>query len=207
MKNISLILNGILVVAVGILYFLHFSSKKSGSVSSVSAPSDLKIAYIKSDSLLKYYDYVKEMKTILDAKVKKLDQDLQNRGQSLQNEITSYQRNISNLTIGQAKALEEDLGKKQQNFRLYQQSLEQEMVNDQNKFQEAMYGRITTFLKKYAEGSGLQLVFKFDQSSDVLFGGAGIDVSQDVIKGLNEDYKIEKLNPAAKADSTATKKK
>jgi outer membrane protein len=207
MKNISLILNGILVVAVGILYFLHFSSKKSGSVSTISAPSDLKIAYIKSDSILKYYDYVKEMRTILEAKSKKLDQDLQNRGQSLQNEITSYQRNISNLTIGQAKALEEDLGKKQQNFRLYQQSLEQEMLNDQNKFQEAMYGRITTFLKKYADGSGLQVVFKFDQTSDVLFGGSGIDISQDVIKGLNDDYKTEKLNPAAKADSTAAKKK
>jgi outer membrane protein len=207
MKNISLILNGILIAAVGILYFLHFSPRKSGSVSTVSAPSDLKMAYLKSDSVLKYYDYLKEMKTILEAKQKKLEQDLQNRGQSLQNEITSYQRNVSNLTIGQAKALEEDLGKKQQNFRLYQQSLEQEMLNDQNKLTEALYGRITTFLKKYADGSGLQVVFKYDQSSDVLFGGPGIDISQDVIKGLNEDYKTEKLNPAAKADSTAAKKK
>ncbi len=207
MKNISLILNGILIVAVGILYFLHFSGKKSGSVSSVSAPSDLKIAYIKSDSVLKHYDYFKEMRTILEAKGKKLDQDLQNRGQSLQNEIASYQRNISNLTIGQAKALEEDLGKKQQNFRLYQQSLEQEMSNDQNKLTEALYGRITAFLKKYSEGSGLQVVFKFDQTSDVLFGGPGIDISEDVIKGLNDDYKTEKLNPIAKTDSTAAKKK
>jgi len=207
MKNISLVLNGILIVAVGILYFLHFSGKKSGSESTVSAPSDLKIAYIKSDSVLKHYDYFKEMKTVLEAKGKKLDQDLQNRGQSLQNEITSYQRNIGNLTIGQAKALEEDLGKKQQNFRLYQQSLEQELANDQNKMTEALYGRITTYLKKYSEGSGLQVIFKFDQSSDVLFGGPAIDISQDVIKGLNEDYKIEKLNPTSKTDSTATKKK
>ena len=207
MKNISLILNGILVVAVGVLYFLHFSGKKSGGESTVSAPTDLKIAYIKSDSVLKHYDYFKEMRTVLEAKGKKLDQDLQNRGQSLQNEISSYQRNIGNLTIGQAKALEEDLGKKQQNFRMYQQSLEQELANDQNKLTEALYGRITTFLKKYSEGSGLQVVLKFDQTSDVLFGGPGIDISQDVIKGLNEDYKIEKLNPASKTDSTATKKK
>lgn len=56
-------------MAVGILYFLHFSGKKSGSVSSVTAPSDLKIAYIKSDSVLKRYDYFKEMKTILEAKI------------------------------------------------------------------------------------------------------------------------------------------
>jgi hypothetical protein len=41
----------------------------------------------------------------------------------------------------------------------------------------------------------------------VLFGGPGIDISQDVIKGLNDDYKTEKLNPTAKTDSTASKKK
>jgi len=70
MKNISLILNGILIIAVGVLYFLHFSGKKSGSESTVSAPSDLKIAYIKSDSVLKHYDYFKEMRTVLEAKGK-----------------------------------------------------------------------------------------------------------------------------------------
>jgi outer membrane protein len=205
MKNISLILNGVLLVAVGVLYFLFFSNKKSNQ-SSVTAPSDLKIAYIKSDTVLKYYDYFKEMKTIYEAKNKRLDQDLQNRAQSLQNDINSYQRNVGNLTIGQAKAIEEDLGKKQQNFRLFQQSVEQEVVNDQTKLQGELYGKITAFLKKYAEGSGLQVVLKFDQTSDVLFGGPGIDVSQDVINGLNEEYKTSKPG-AVKADTTKAVKK
>jgi outer membrane protein len=206
MKNLSLILNGVLLVAVGILYFLHFSGKQSAGASTVTAPSDLKIAYINSDTLAKYYDYFTEMKTTLEAKGKRLQQDLQTRGESLQNEINSYQKNIGSLTIGQAKAIEEDLGKKQQNFRLYQQSLEQELLNDQNKLSDSLYGRITKFLKKYSEGSGLQVVLKLDQSSDVWYGAAGIDISKDVIKGMNEEYKTEKLNPT-KSDSTATKKK
>jgi outer membrane protein len=204
MKNLSLILNGVLLVAVGVLYFLFFSNKKNND-SSVTAPSNLKIAYIKSDTVLKYYDYFKEMRVIYEAKNKRLDSDLQNRAQSLQNDISSYQRNVGNLTIGQAKAIEEDLGKKQQNFRLFQQSVEQEVVNDQTKLMNDLYGKITDFLKKYAEGSGLEVVLKFDASSDVLFGTPGIDVSQDVIKGLNEDYKNTKPG-AVKADTTKAKK-
>lgn len=208
MKNLSLILNAILFVAVAVLYFLFLSGKKDGSATSVKAPSGLKIAYINSDSVLKYYDYFKDNKTILEAKGKKLDSDLQNRAQSLQNDINAYQRNVSNLTIGQAKAVEEDLAKKQQNFRLYQQSIEQELMNDQSKMNVALYGKITEFLKKYAQDSNLEVVFKYDTSSDVLYGSAGIDISQDVIKGLNEQYKAEKENkPTAKADSTAAKKK
>ena len=156
--------------------------------------------------MLKYYDYFKEMKTIYEAKNKRLDQDLQNRAQSLQNDISAYQRNVGNLTIGQAKAVEEDLGKKQQNFRLFQQSVEQEVVNDQSKLQGELYGKITAFLKKYAEGSGLQVVLKYDQTSDVLFGGPGIDVSQDVITGLNEEYKSSKPG-AVKADTAKATKK
>ena len=82
------------------------------------ATGDLKVAYINSDSVLKYYDYYKEVRTRFETKGKKLDQDLQNRAQSLQNEIGAYQRNVNTMTIGQAKAVEEDLGKKQQNFRV-----------------------------------------------------------------------------------------
>jgi len=47
---------------------------------------------------------------------------------------------------------------------------------------------------------------KYDATSDVLFGTPGIDVSQDVIKGLNEEYKNEKATPA-KADSAKVIKK
>ncbi|MBI1767462.1 MAG: OmpH family outer membrane protein [Bacteroidetes bacterium] len=205
MKNLSLILNGVLLVAVGVLYFLFFSNKK-GNASAITAPSNLKIAYIKTDTILKYYDFFKEMKIIYEAKNKRLDQDMQNRAQSLQNDINAYQRNVGNLTIGQAKAVEEDLGKKQQNFRLYQQSVEQEVVNDQSKLQNELYGKITAFLKKYAEGSDLQVVMKYDQTSDVLFGGPGIDISKDVIKGLNEEFKNEKSSPV-KADTAKVSKK
>jgi outer membrane protein len=207
MKNISLVLNAVLFVAVAGLYYLHFSpkSKPSPDENTVSS-SDLKIAYINSDSVLKYYEFFNVNKEKLEAKGKKLDQDFRNRAQSLQNDINAYQRNVGTMTIGQAKAVEEDLGKKQQNLQLYQRSLEQEIMTDQAKMNEELYAKITAYLKQYGEEKGLQVVFKYDPSSDLLFGGKTIDITQDVIKGLNEAFKAESTKPATKADSTATKK-
>src|SRR5688500_11081347 len=118
MKNLSLILNVVLLVAVIILYVLHFSGPgkvESRSSGSDTSPVDLKVAYINSDSVLKYYDYLKVNRDQLETKTKKMDQDLRNRTVGLQNEITAYQRNVSGMTLGQARAAEEDLGKKQQN--------------------------------------------------------------------------------------------
>jgi outer membrane protein len=207
MKNLSLILNIVLLVAVIILYVLHFSKQKvepSASPSDTSS-ADLKIAYINSDSLLKHYEYSKVNRQQLETKTKKMDQDLRNRTEGLRNEINAYQRNVSAMTLGQARASEEDLGKKQQNLQLYQQSLQQQLMQEQAKLNEELYERITVFLKKYGEERGIQVVLKFDPTSDVLYGGAGLDITPDVIARLNDEYKVEKKSGTAKADSTKAK--
>lgn len=209
MKNLSLILNVVLLVAVIILYVLYFSGP--GKVESKSSISDtsavnFRIAYINSDSVLKYYDYLKINRDQLESKSKKMDQDLRNRTVGLQNEITAYQRNVSGMTLGQARAAEEDLGKKQQNLQMYQQSLQQQLMQEEAKLNKELYDRITGFLKKYGQEKGLQVVLKFDPTSDVLYGGESLDITQDVIQGLNESYKSEKAGTNARADSTAAKK-
>jgi len=206
MKNISLILNAVLLVAVAGLYYMQFKPKNTPNSAEVAAnASDLKIAYINSDSVLKYYEFFKVNKEKLESKGKKLDQDFRNRAQSLQNDINAYQRNLGSMTIGQAKAVEEDLGKKQQNLQLYQRSLEQEMLTDQAKMNDELYAKITEYLKQYSEAKGIQVVLKFDPTSDVLYGGKTIDITQDVISGLNDAYKTETAKPVTKPDSTTTK--
>ena len=209
MKNVSLVLNAVLLVAVAVLYYLHFSSP-TGATNGAgvnAGSSDLKVAYINSDSVLKYYNYFKVNRDRLESRGKKLDQDLRNRAEALQKDIEAYQRNLSNLTIGQAKAIEEDLGKRQQNLRMYQESLSQELMVEESKMNQELYSKVTSFLKKYGQERGLQVVLKYDPSSDLLFGGDSLDITKAVVAGLNEAYKQEQENPApAKADTTAAKK-
>jgi outer membrane protein len=207
MKNLSLALNVILLVAVSVLYYFQFSAQKPENHVGTSIGKDLRIAYIKSDTVLKYYEYFKLNRDKFEAKGKRMDQDLKSRAQSLQNEFETYQRNANSLTMGQARAVEEDLAKKRQNLQLYQESLNQEMLVDQNKMTKDLYDRVTAYLKTYGDARGLQVVLKNDASSDLLYGSDSLDISSDVIKGLNELYKAELTAPAARKDSTATKKK
>lgn len=206
MKNLSLILNIVLLVAVSVLFYLHFSGPKS-SPESFGADStsvrNLKIAYIHSDTVLKHYEYLSVVKGDLEKKTKKMQDDFQSRLAGLEREFEAYKRNVNNMTLGQVKAVEEDLGKKEQNLRMYQQTLSQQVMEEEAKLNKQLYDRITVFLKKYGQENGLQVVFKYDQQSDILYGGQGLDISQDVIKGLNDSYKLEK--DGVKAD-TVTKK-
>lgn len=206
MKNLSLILNIVLLVAVAVLFYLHFKPAGESSTSGTSVTAgDLKVAYINSDTVLKYYEYLKTQKSQLEAKTQKMESEFRNRAMGLQNEIAAYQRNVSSMTLGQVKATEEDLTKKQQNLQLYQQSLSQQLMDEEAKLNKELYDRVTAFLKKYGTEKSLQLVLKRDQASDVLWATDMLDVSQDVIKGLNDEYATEKSG-GVKADSTATRK-
>ncbi len=206
MKNLSLILNGVLLVAVGILYFLHFSGKNehTSTGGSMLAPGNLALAYINSDSVLEHYEYLREQRSLLEAKGTKMDSEYRNRAQGLQNEISAYQRNVNNMTYNQQRGAEEELTRKQQNLELYQQSLSQELMIEQNKLNKELYDRITSFLKDYGKQRGLQLVLKFDPTSDVLYAGDSLEITQAVIDGLNTLYKDEK--GGVKADSIKAEK-
>jgi len=207
MKNISPILNVVLLVAVAVLYYLHFASSPSdqtgGSLIS-SASGEPLIAFINADSVLKNYAYLDVRRKELEEKTKKLDQEYRNRAQGLQNDITSYQRNVGNLTLSQARAVEEDLQKKQQNLRVYEQSLTQELMGEEAKLNKELYDRVTAYLKKYGRANGLHMVLKYDPTSDLLFAGDSLDITSEVLAGLNSEYQNEKApTPGTPADSAS----
>jgi outer membrane protein len=208
MKNASLILNGVLLVAVIVLFVLHFSSQKSNGgamTGGSSGPSNLKIAYVNQDTVLKYYEYVKINADKLDAKVKSSYQQLENRQQSLQREVQQYRANVNTLTIGQAQAVEQDLQQKGQNLQMFEQQLSQEMADEQQRISNELYKKITDFLKTYSKEKGIEVILKLDRGSDVLYGGDSLDISKDVVKGLNDAWKIESTK-TPKADTTKAKK-
>src|SRR5690606_32549839 len=143
--------------------------------------------------------YLKEIRVQLEARTKKMDQDLRNRMTALQNDINAYQRNVNSMTLGQVRQAEEDIARKRDNLQLYEQSLGQQLMEEQAKLNQALYERVTAYLKEYGEQNDLQVVLKYDQTSDVLYAGQPIDITADVIRGLNDRYKNEKTGTDGKS--------
>lgn len=191
------------------MYYLHFSTPKQVEASSTSGKKagdtkELSTAFINADSLLNNYDLFKELKAQLEEKGKKLEAELKNRGEGLQREINDFQKNVRNLTINQAKALEEDLVKKQQNYRVYQENLSRELLSDEAKMNQDLNDRVYQYLEKYGEEKGLKLVVKYNRGSDIVYADSTMDITQVIIDGLNDEYKKEN-ETATEADTLSTK--
>ncbi len=214
MKNLSLILNGVLAVAVIYLYILHFSGGSSaannqsdvgGFLSSGPIP---KIAYVNSDTLLANYEYFKDKQTELEGKATKLQAEYENRAKGLQNEINSFQRTAGQMTMNQARAVEEDLRKKQQNLLQYQQNLSSQMMEEENKVNEELYQNVSNYLEQYGKNKDLKIVLTYTKGSGVLYADDSLDITREILTALNEQYK----NPATvekdsvQADTTTAKK-
>jgi outer membrane protein len=202
MKNLSLVLNIVLLVAVVVLYVLFFSGRKGSAQmasSSDTSAVNLSIAFINSDSVLKHYEYFKTTSVGLEKKAKTMEQDFQNRYADLQNQAQAYERNVSNMTYGQVQSAKENLAQKENNLRIFQQSIEQNVMNEQAKLNKDLYDRVTSFLKTYSKEKGIQFVFKYDPSSDVMYGGEALDITKQVIEGLNAAYKQEQADAQGKA--------
>ncbi len=159
---------------------------------SVDANKD-KIVFVDSDSLLNQYEYFKVLKTKMEAKGKAADADLKAKGQAFQRDMQQYQSQANSMTAEQRAATEERLSRKQQELQAYQQNAGAAFQNEQAKEQEALYNKVADFLKTYAKEKGYKMVLKYQKGmGDILFADESLDVTREVIKGLNEAYTKEK---------------
>jgi outer membrane protein len=200
-KNLSLILNGVLFVAIIVLYVLHFSSNNDQTqepTAAVAAPLPVNIAYINSDTLLKNYEFSKIAAGELENKKDELQAEYENRARGLQSEIENFQRNAQNMTIAQARAVEEDLTKKQQNLLRYQETLTQTLVQEEAKISNELYDKVADYLRDYGISNNYQLVLTYQKGSGVLYANDSLNITRQIVEGLNQAYALEE-----KSDSTA----
>jgi outer membrane protein len=217
-KYFSIILNLFLLAAVIILFVLHFSSNKTTpdnaavQAADSTMPEKVAIVYINEDSLLENYAYFKELAANLDEKRKSLESDYTSKAQGLQTEINNFQRNAGNMTMSQARAVEEDLMRKQQNLLRYQETLTQDMMKEEAEVNRKLYERVSDYLKDYALKNGYTVVLNYKPGSVLLYGHEAMDVTKEVVKGLNDAFDetknagtSKKPDAKAKNDTTSTK--
>ena len=196
-KNLSLVLNIILLIAVVVLYILHFSGHQATKVSQINQDGTmpdiegLTIAYVNSDSLLKNYDFFKDLEKKFDDKRDKLNTEYQNRAKGLQTEIGNYQQNAGNMTMNQQRAVEDNLRQKQQNLMQYQQQLSQQLAQEQDNMNSQIYDKVSDYLKNYGHDKKLNLVLTYTKGSGVLYANDSLNITDEVIAGLNQQYQAE----------------
>ncbi|MEZ4955194.1 MAG: OmpH family outer membrane protein [Saprospiraceae bacterium] len=195
MKNLSLILNIVLLLAVAYLYADRFSSKNETPTTAepskeASTDKPLKVVYINIDSLHSKSNSYQATKKELETSFDRVRATLLSKEKAFQKEVGEYQQKASSglLTPNQAKVIEEGLAKKQQEIMKLQETASAELDNKTNAFDS----KFTSDIKKYSDSlrvaNGYDFVLLYGGViSPMLSADTSYDITDTVVELLNKD--------------------
>ena len=201
MKNISLIINAVLGVAVIVLFVLVLGGKNNGGTTGVHFGGDstqlvkLPIAYVNIDSLLLNYQFAKESNETLLKKQEDSRLDLNVQARQLQGEMAEFQRKLENnafLSRERAEQEQNRLMRKEQDLQQLNTKLSQELMEVQQKVSEELRDTINAFLKEFNKDKKYEMIISNTASDNILLANEGYDITQEVIEILNERYNKKK---------------
>jgi outer membrane protein len=150
--------------------------------------TDLKIAYILTDSVISKFDFFKTKSEEITEKGKKFESELGNRARGFEQEVANFEQTAGSMTINQQRAKQEELVKKERNLMTYRDNLMQELSADEAKLYSDVYDRVQEYLTEYAEQNDLELILSYTRGGAVWYSKKALDITDDVIAGLNKKY-------------------
>lgn len=201
MKNLSLIFNAILAIAVIVLFVLVLGNKTSTTTKQTAVGKEvitkgkLPIAYINIDSLLLHYQFAKEANESLIKKQEDSRLTINTKARQLQTEMSEFQHKLENnafLSRERAEQEQARLQKKQQDLQVLDGDLSKQLVQIQQKMSEQLRDTINSFMKQYNKDQKYQLIISNTSSDNILYADKSYDITAEVTQLLNERYAAKK---------------
>jgi outer membrane protein len=205
-KNLSVSLNIILILAVAYLYFLHF---KGGNKPAAQATNDsvavhvpvqakdikaAKIVYVNADTLFSKYEYVKDLKREAEGKQMRLEGSYKDKAQKLQSDYAELQQKASSgaLSSDQAKLAEQDIMRRKGELDNMERQLG-DLASETQQKNAVLQDKVNKFLKEYNKNSNYNYILAYTSAGgNVLLASDSLNITNEVVNGLNEQYKSEK---------------
>ena len=195
MKNTSLILSVISLVAVVVFGVLSLTGNNSGEAqvaeteaTEVASKGD--IVYIDLDRILMDYDMANDLRSVVETKVQNIQAEITRRGKKLENELKAFQEKLDKglLTRSVAEAQGQKLQQQELEFNNYAAQKQQEIQEEQLVMMNQLGDAIQTFLIKFNEEKQYAMILTNSGGAPVITADPALDVTESVLAGLNEEY-------------------
>ncbi len=149
------------------------------------------IVYIQMDSLVNQFDMFNDLKSEFETKVEAIQDDIRKKGNALEKSVTDFQNKMNKglLTRSQAETQQQALMEREQDLRNLTQQKQLEMQEEEAVMLRRVMDAIQTYLVSYNETHNYALILTTSAaSSTVIVGNPSLDITNDVLVGLNAEY-------------------
>ena len=195
MKKTSIILYAILFLAVIGSYILHFTGKKETVKGEFVAGAPVEgIAYVNIDSLIFNFDMFKDLMNNLLEKQKKAETELNTKSTRYERDVRDYQDKVNKVLITRATAeqMEQALIQQQQELIDLRDKLQADLMEEDQVMNRQVLDYIMKFLEERKSEYNYSYVLGKSFGSTVLYSESSLDITTQVLEGLNKKYMAEK---------------
>jgi len=197
MKNGLIILNVILLMAVGFLFYVHFDSAKNGAklqnkteqkdpIDSLSQGS-CRIAYFEMDSVAANFEKAKEMQGELEKKEEKMNSEMNRLQNQYQQKYINFQQHGATMTSSQLDAARNELGQLDQTIKDTKASMDQDYKTYYVQTQQEILSMIRKFCSEYNKDKKYAIIIS-NEPGLVFYKDSTMDITKDLLYGLNKMY-------------------
>lgn len=193
MKNTSLILIVILFIAVAGIYILHFTGNKAnGSGKAKDADSanasEMKIAYIKVDSLVVNYAFAQEMQDNFAKQQEAYTKEYGEKRNRFESQAAAFQEKVQRggfLTQESAMQERNRLVGEEQQINKLDQELSTRLSQIQNDNNKQLLDSLINYLKIYNKDKKYSYILN---AGDILLGDEAHNITKEVLTGMNTRF-------------------
>lgn len=193
-------LNVVLLVGLVALYILHFTgigAKPAGKVNPAATPpmvsenGQLKVAFVDSDTLLAKYEYATALQQELVNYKETLEKNYKQQVDKFQSDYEQYLKTGENMTLSQQQSAEAELKQRAEKIATLEQELTAKVMQKQMDSNIEMLNRIFAFVREYntANQQFDIILRKTFNDSPTLYMNPGMDITNEIVEGLNKEYK------------------
>ena len=197
MKNASLIISIIALAAVAVFGTLSLTDNGGKSSSTVSANDSTAVSavkgdivYIQLDRILQEYDMANDLRSVVETKIQNIQAEVDRRGKKLESDVNDFQNKINKglMTRSVAEAQGAKLQQQEAEFNNFANQKNNEIIEEQTVMMNQLADAIKTYLDKYNQEKQYALILTNQGGAPVITGDPGLDITDEVLAGLNEEY-------------------
>lgn len=159
-----------------------------------------KSAYIDTEKLMKEYQESIDFEAKYEAMSNRMKNELESDMKKFQNDVADLQNNAQSKGMEWAQKRQAELEKRQRTLAEKEQNYMKKFQEEGSVERDSMVSKMKSFIKDYGKEKGLDYVFGTGDASTVLYAKDGYDVTEEIVKLMNDAY------AKSKTSGTETKK-
>jgi len=157
-------------------------------ISAVVFTTPAKIAYVDSAKLINEYRGMQDARKAYQQKASVWKANVDTLTMEVQQQIMKYEKEHSRLSTKEQKLTEELIRVKQKQLMDYQQAMNAQAQQEDQKMTGEVVAQINAYIKKYGQFKGYNIVMAATQYGNIAYADDGLDITDEVLEGLNKEY-------------------